>query len=58
MVVYESIMMLDMFSTGWSNVQLVITPDIEVFYMLFERYHSIFSMTSVRQHMEHFNFRC
>ena len=30
-------------------VQLNFTPDIEVFYMLLERYNSILSMTSLKQ---------
>ena len=38
--------------------QLNFTPEIEVFYMLFERTPSILSMTSLKQHMEYFNFRC
>ena len=39
-------------------VQLNFTPEIEVFYMPFGRSLSIFSMTSVKQHIECFNFRC
>ena len=39
-------------------VQLSFTPEIEVFYMLFKRSLSIYSMTSLKQHMEYFNFRC
>ena len=39
-------------------VQLDFTPEIEVLYMLFERYLSIFSMTSIKLHIEYFNFRC
>ena len=39
-------------------VQLNFTPEFEVFYMLFDRYLSIFSLTSLKQHMEYFNFRC
>ena len=37
-------------------VQLSFTPEIEVFYMVFER--SIFIMTSLKKHMEYFHFRC
>ena len=39
-------------------VQLNLTPEIEVFYILFDRSLSIFSMTFLRQHLEYFNFRC
>ena len=39
-------------------VQLDVTPENEVFGMLFVRSLSIFTMTSVKQHIEHFNFRC
>ena len=39
-------------------VELNFTPEIEVFYMLFDRSLSIFSMTSLKQHIEYFNFRC
>ena len=38
-------------------VQPNFTPEIEVFYMLFERYLSIFSMTSLKQHVGYFHFR-
>ena len=40
------------------RVQLELTPEIEVFYMLFDRSLSIFSMISLKQHIEYFNFRC
>ena len=36
-------------------VKLNLTPEIEVFYMLSQRSLSIFSMTSVKQHIEYFN---
>ena len=39
-------------------VQLNFTPKIGVFYMLFERSISIFSLTSLKQHIEYFHFRC
>ena len=39
-------------------VLLNLTPKIEVFYQLFDRSLSIFSMTSLKQHMEYCNFRC
>ena len=39
-------------------VQLNFTPETEVPYMLFDRSLSIFSMTSLKQHSEYFNFRC
>ena len=39
-------------------VQLNFTPEIEVFYMMFERPLSIFSMTSLKQHIEYSHFRC
>ena len=32
-------------------VELNLTPEIEVFYMMFERTLSIFIMTSLKQHM-------
>ena len=37
-------------------VQLNFTPEIEVFYILFDRSLSISSMTSLKQHMEYFGF--
>ena len=37
-------------------VQLDLTSEIEVFHKLFDRFHSPFSMTSLKQHMECFNF--
>ena len=39
-------------------VQLDFTLEIEVFYMLYKRSLSSFSLTSLKQHMEYFNFRC
>ena len=39
-------------------VQLNFSPEIEVFYMLLERSLSIFSMTSLKQNIEYFSFRC
>ena len=41
-------------------VQLNFTPEIEVFYLLFEISLPIFSMKSLKQHMYymHFHFRC
>ena len=39
-------------------VQLNLTPEMEVFYMLFERCLSIFSMASLKQHIEYFHSRC
>ena len=39
-------------------VQLNFTPEIEIFYMLFERYISIFSMASLKQHKKYFHFLC
>ena len=39
-------------------VQLNFTPEIEVFYMLFYRYLSTFSMTSLKQNIEYFHSRC
>ena len=38
--------------------QLNLTPEIEVFYMLFDRSLSISSMTSLKLHMKYFHFRC
>ena len=40
------------------GVQLNLTPEIEVFYMLFDRSLSISRMTSLKQHMKYFHFRC
>ena len=40
------------------GVQLNFTPAIEVFYMLLGRSLPIFILTSLKQHMEYFNFRC
>ena len=34
------------------------TPEVEVFYMLYERSLSFFRMTSLKQHMGYFNFLC
>ena len=45
-------------SGGYREVQLNLTPKIEVLNMLFDRYLSIFSMTSFKQHVEYFNFLC
>ena len=39
-------------------VQLNLTPEIEVFHVLFDRSRPIFRMTSLKQHMSYFNFRC
>ena len=42
-------------------VQQIFTPEIEVFHMLFDRSYSIISVSSdssLKQHMEYFNFRC
>ena len=39
-------------------VQLSFTPEIEVIYMVLEISLSIFSMTSLKQHMKYFDFRC
>ena len=39
-------------------VEINITPEIEVFHMLFYRSLSIFSMTSLKQYTEYFYFRC
>ena len=40
------------------GVQLNFTPEMEVFYMLFERCLSIFSMASLKQHIEYLHIRC
>ena len=39
-------------------VQRNFTPEIEVFYMLFDTSLSIFTLASLKQHMTYFNFRC
>ena len=39
-------------------VYLNFTPEIEVFHMLFERYLTIFSTTSLKQHTEYLQFHC
>ena len=44
--------------TVYRVVQLSFTPEIEVFYMMFDRSLSIFSMTPLKQHMKYVNFRC
>ena len=41
-------------NTGWST--WILSKKIEVFYMLFERYLPIFSMTSLKQHIKYFHF--
>ena len=46
-----------MSSTIYRLVQLNLTPEIQVFHMLFDRSLSQFNMTSLKQHMEYFNFR-
>ena len=38
-------------------VQLIFTPEIEVFYMLFERRHTENRMRSIKQHIKYFNSR-
>ena len=38
--------------------QMNFTPEVQVFYMLIERPLSIFSMTSLKNHIEYFHFRC
>ena len=43
---------------SYKVVQLNLTPEIEVFYMLFDRSHSISYIIFLKQHMEYFNFRC
>ena len=49
-----------MSSTIYRLVQLNLTPEIQVFHMLFDRSLTPFSMSSLKQHMEYmyFNFRC
>ena len=37
-------------------VQLDFTPEMEVYYMLFERCHTKNSKRSIKQHMKYFNF--
>ena len=39
-------------------VQLALTPEIEVFYVLFDRSLSIFSTTSLKHRMKYLHFRC
>ena len=39
-------------------VQLNVSPEIEVLHKLFERSLSNFSMTSLKQNVEYFHFRC
>ena len=45
-------------TVSYRVVQLDLTTDIEVFYMLFDRSLSIFSTTSLQQHIEYFNLCC
>ena len=47
----KSLQNLTMMVSCIKVVQLNFTQDIEVFYMQFERYLSIFSMTSLEQHI-------
>ena len=47
-----------MFNPAYRVVQRNLTPEMEVSCMLFERFLSIFSVTTLKQHMEYFNFRC
>ena len=39
-------------------VQLNFAPEIEVFYVLFEKSLYIFSVTSIKHHIQYFHFRC
>ena len=39
-------------------VQLNFTPEIKAFYMRFERFLSIFSVTSLKPHIQYFHFQC
>ena len=43
---------------GYRVVQVNFTPESEVFYMLFERYFSIVSVTSLKQHRVYFQCPC
>ena len=42
----------------YREVQLDLTPEIELFHVLFERSLSISSVTSPKQHFEYVHFRC
>ena len=44
--------------TVFRVVQLNFSPEIQVFYMRFERALSIFSIASLKQHIYYFNFWC
>ena len=44
--------------TVYRVVQLNLTPETEVSYVLFDKSLSIFSMTSLKHHREYFNFLC
>ena len=39
-------------------VQLYLTPETEVLYLMFDRFLSLFNIPSLKRHIEHFNFRC
>ena len=41
----------------WWEVQLDLTPEIEVSYMLFRRCHTKYRKLSIKQHTNYFNFR-
>ena len=45
-------------TNGHPVLQLNLIQEIEVFYMLVDISLSIFSMPSLKNHTEHFNFRC
>ena len=38
-------------------VQLNFTQEMEIICMLFDRAHSTFTMTSIKKHIEYFNFK-
>ena len=42
---------------GYREVQLDLTPEIEVFHLLFERCLTKFRKRSIKQHIKYFNFR-
>ena len=47
----------ELHSTHYRLVQLDLTWDIEVFYMLFERCHTKNRKRSIKQHIKYFSFR-
>ena len=60
---YYNCNVLKQWKSEWRNwlmyrkLQLYFTPEIEVFYMMFERYHTNNRKMYLKQHIKYFNFR-